>query len=33
MTPIMPPMYPYPGYPVVMSSDWCGDHKLDERKR
>jgi hypothetical protein len=21
------------GYPVVFSSDWCGDHKLDEDKR
>jgi hypothetical protein len=20
------------GYPAVWSSDWCGDHKLDERK-
>ncbi|MCC6989937.1 MAG: hypothetical protein IT181_13110 [Acidobacteria bacterium] len=20
------------GYPVVFSSDWCGDHKLDENK-
>ncbi len=20
------------GYPVVFSSDWCGDHKLDEEK-
>ena len=20
------------GYPVVFSSDWCGDHKLDETK-
>ena len=20
------------GYPVVFSSDWCGDHKLDEGK-
>lgn len=19
------------GYPVVFSTDWCGDHKLDER--
>lgn len=21
------------GYPAVFSSDWCGDHKLDENKR
>jgi hypothetical protein len=21
------------GYPVVMESDWCGDHKLDETKQ
>jgi hypothetical protein len=20
------------GYPAVFSSDWCGDHKLDESK-
>lgn len=20
------------GYPVVFSTDWCGDHKLDETK-
>jgi hypothetical protein len=20
------------GYPVVFEADWCGDHKLDERK-
>jgi len=20
------------GYPVVFDTDWCGDHKLDERK-
>jgi len=20
------------GYPAVMPSDWCGDHKLDENK-
>ena len=20
------------GYPVVLESDWCGDHKLDENK-
>lgn len=20
------------GYPVVFLDDWCGDHKLDERK-
>jgi hypothetical protein len=20
------------GYPVVFSTDWCGDHKLDESK-
>jgi hypothetical protein len=20
------------GYPVVFTSDWCGDHKLDENK-
>ncbi len=20
------------GYPVVYSTDWCGDHKLDETK-
>lgn len=20
------------GFPVVFSSDWCGDHKLDENK-
>lgn len=20
------------GYPVVLDSDWCGDHKLDENK-
>ena len=20
------------GYPVVFTSDWCGDHKLDETK-
>lgn len=20
------------GYPVVYSTDWCGDHKLDENK-
>ncbi len=20
------------GYPVVYSSDWCGDHKMDENK-
>ncbi len=20
------------GYPVVMPTDWCGDHKLDETK-
>jgi hypothetical protein len=20
------------GYPVVFSTDWCGDHKLDEEK-
>jgi len=20
------------GYPVVFSSDWCGEHKLDENK-
>ena len=20
------------GYPVVFSTDWCGDHKLDENK-
>jgi hypothetical protein len=20
------------GYPVVFQIDWCGDHKLDERK-
>ena len=20
------------GWPAVFSSDWCGDHKLDERK-
>lgn len=20
------------GYPTVFSSDWCGDHKLDENK-
>jgi hypothetical protein len=20
------------GYPVVYTSDWCGDHKLDENK-
>lgn len=21
------------GYPVVFSTDWCGDHKLDESKK
>jgi hypothetical protein len=21
------------GYPAVFSTDWCGDHKLDENKR
>jgi hypothetical protein len=21
------------GYPVVFTSDWCGDHKLDENKQ
>jgi len=20
------------GYPAVFTSDWCGDHKLDEKK-
>lgn len=20
------------GYPVVFANDWCGDHKLDERR-
>ena len=20
------------GYPVVFMSDWCGDHKLDEKR-
>ena len=20
------------GYPVIMATDWCGDHKLDENK-
>ena len=20
------------GFPVVFSSDWCGDHKIDEEK-
>ena len=20
------------GYPAVFSNDWCGDHKLDEKK-
>jgi len=20
------------GYPVVFTTDWCGDHKLDETK-
>ena len=20
------------GYPVVFTTDWCGDHKLDEEK-
>lgn len=20
------------GYPVVMPTDWCGDHKLDENR-
>jgi len=20
------------GYPAVFSNDWCGDHKIDERK-
>ena len=20
------------GYPVVFTSDWCGDHKIDENK-
>jgi len=20
------------GYPVVFTTDWCGDHKLDENK-
>lgn len=20
------------GYPVVFSTDWCGDHRLDENK-
>lgn len=20
------------GYPVVFSTDWCGDHKIDENK-
>lgn len=20
------------GYPVVLESDWCGDHKIDERR-
>ena len=20
------------GYPVVMETDWCGDHRLDENK-
>lgn len=21
------------GYPVVFTTDWCGDHKLDENKK